>query len=195
MKDTQRIVRYIVEFNHLASQLKGYGDTALHHKFYTGLPDHVKDEICRVGKPRQLEDLHSLAQSIDARYWERKEEVACQTKTSLGNSSNNGNNNTSNKSDKKTLSSGNSPQPANSPPSSKGKNASKPDIAEKLGKDGKLTPDERKRRFDNGLCMFCGAVGHLAKECPKLTSRAAKARAVAAETSEAKLTASTEAKK
>ena len=49
MKDTQRIVRYIVEFNCLTSQLKGYGDAALRHKFYTGLP-RVKDEICCVGK-------------------------------------------------------------------------------------------------------------------------------------------------
>ena len=51
MKDMQRIVRYIVEFNRLVSQLKGYGNAALCHKFYTGLPDRVKDEICRVGKP------------------------------------------------------------------------------------------------------------------------------------------------
>ena len=72
---------------------------------------------------------------------------------------------------------------------------SKPDIAEKLGKDGKLTPGERKRRFDNGLCMFCGAAGHLVKECPKSTLRGAKARTVAAEMLEAKPTASTEAKK
>ena len=120
MKDMQRIVRYIMEFNPLTSQLKGYGDAALRHKFYTGLPDRVKDEICHVGKPRQLEDLRSLVQSIDARYWERKKEVACQTKTSPRNSSNNGNNNVSNKSDKKTSSSGNLPQPTNSPSSSKG---------------------------------------------------------------------------
>ena len=142
MKDTQRIVCYIVEFNRLASQLKGYGDAALRHKFYTGLPDCVKDEICRVGKPRQLEDLRSLVQSIDACYWERKEEVTRQSKTSPGNNSNNGNSNVPNKSDKKTSSSGNLPQPANPPSSSKGKNGSKPDIAEKLGKDGKLTPDK-----------------------------------------------------
>ena len=167
MKDMQRIICYIVEFNRLASQLKGYGNAALHHKFYTGLPNCVKDKICHVGKPRQLEDLCSLTQSIDARYWEQKEEVARQSKTSPGNSSNNGNNNVSNKSDKKTSSLSNSPQPANSP----GKNASKPDIAEKLGKDGKLMPDEQKRRFDNGLCMFCGAMGHLAKECPNVTDR------------------------
>ena len=134
-------------------------------------------------------------QSIDTHYWEQKEEVTRQSKTLPGNSSNNGNNNASNKSDKKTSSLGNLPQPANSPSSLKGKNASKPNIAEKLGKDGKLTPDERKQRFDNGLCMFCRAAGHLAKECPKSTSHAAKARAVAAETSEAKPMASMEAKK
>ena len=195
MKDMQRIVRYIMEFNCLTSQLKGYGDATLRHKFYTGLPNRIKDKICHVGKPRQLEDLHSLAQSIDTCYWERKEEVARQSKISPGNSSNNGNNNVSNKSDKKAPSSGNLTQPTNWPSSSKGKNVSKPDITKKLGKDGKLTPDERKQRFDNGLCMFCRAVGHLAKKCPKSTSHAAKACAVAAEMSEAKPTASTEAKK
>ena len=71
------------------------------------------------------------------------------------------------------------------------------ELSEKLGKDGKLTVDERKRRFDQGLCMFCGGSGHKAKECPKSGSRAAKARAATtiAAMSEAKLMASTEAKK
>jgi len=72
------------------------------------------------------------------------------------------------------------------------------ELSDKLGKDGKLTSEERKCRFDMNLCMFCGATGHKAKDCPKSGSRAAKARAVTATTmnmSEAKLTASTEAKK
>ena len=70
-------------------------------------------------------------------------------------------------------------------------------LLEKLGKDSKLTADERKHRFDQGLCMFCGGSGHKAKECPKSGSRAAKARAATTITAmlEAKLTASTEAKK
>ncbi|KAG6326210.1 hypothetical protein ID866_12879, partial [Astraeus odoratus] len=46
------------------------------------LPDHIKDEICRVGKPRNLDDLHYLAQEIDARYWEHKEEVQHANKSS-----------------------------------------------------------------------------------------------------------------
>ena len=70
-------------------------------------------------------------------------------------------------------------------------------LSEKLGKDGKLTTDEHKCRFDQGLCMFCSRSGHKAKECPKLGCQAAKARAVTttAATLEAKPTASTEAKK
>jgi hypothetical protein len=42
-----------------------------------------------------------------------------------------------------------------------------PDLSSKLGKDGKLTPEERQRRFDQGLCMFCGTKGHIVKDCPK----------------------------
>ena len=31
---------------------------------------------------------------------------------------------------------------------------------------GKLTPAERQRRRTQGLCMYCGGVGHFAAECP-----------------------------
>ena len=39
VKETHRIVRYLVEFNRLGSQLRGYREAALRHKFYTGLPN------------------------------------------------------------------------------------------------------------------------------------------------------------
>ncbi|KAG6326341.1 hypothetical protein ID866_12748, partial [Astraeus odoratus] len=42
--------------------VRGYGNGALHHQFYSGLPDHIKDKICCVGKPCNLDDLHYLAQ-------------------------------------------------------------------------------------------------------------------------------------
>ncbi|KAG6326092.1 hypothetical protein ID866_12997 [Astraeus odoratus] len=51
------INKYVIDFNRLASQVRGYGDGALCHYFYSGLPDHIKDEICQVGKPQALEDL------------------------------------------------------------------------------------------------------------------------------------------
>ena len=192
MKETHRIVRYFVKFNRLGSQLRGYGEAALRHKFYTGLPDRIKDEICRTGKPRNLEDLQALAQDIDARYWECKDEIARQTKSNPVTSSNT----TGNTSNRKATSSGNLSQPSASSSSSSGsKPAGKtPDISNKLGRDGKLMSEECQRRFDKGLCMFCGVSGHLAKECPKLGSRAAKGRAVVAETSVTTPTVSSETK-
>jgi len=46
MKDGQKINKYVVEFNRLASQVRGYGDSALHHIFYGSLPDHIKELPC-----------------------------------------------------------------------------------------------------------------------------------------------------
>ena len=52
-----------------------------------------------------------------------------------------------------------------------------PDLTSKLGKDGKLTPQEHQCHMDNSLCLFCGKTRHIAKECPKLSAIAARARA------------------
>ena len=46
-----------------------------------------------------------------------------------------------------------------------------------LGKDGKLLSAEWKRCLDNKLCIFCEAAGHMAKDCTKPSSSAAKGRA------------------
>src|ERR1700726_4207266 len=48
----------------------------------------------------------------------------------------------------------------------------KPHLEGKLGTDGKLTPEECRRHFDNNLCLFCGAAGHKANKCHKRTSQA-----------------------
>ncbi|KAG6331681.1 hypothetical protein ID866_7408 [Astraeus odoratus] len=72
MKDGSHINKYIVEFNHLATQVHGYREGALHHMFYNGLPDHIQDKITH---------------GIDACYWEHKSEIAHQTKTNLQPSS------------------------------------------------------------------------------------------------------------
>jgi len=49
----------------------------------------------------------------------------------------------------------------------------------KLGKDGKLMPQERQCQLDNNLCLFCGNPGHVAKDCSKAS--VAKAHAAKAE--------------
>jgi len=188
MKDAHRVMRYIVDFNRLASQVQDYGDGVLRRLFYSGLLDRLKDEIARVGKPLTLHGLRALCQEIDMRYWEHKDEISRTTKSqptlsptkpsnSRGNSSNSG---------QEKSKAGNPSSPANSgsskTTSNQSSSGSRPDLTNKLGKDRKLTADERKRRLDNNLCMFCGGTGHFTDNCPKKTKKAkARAAAIAAE--------------
>ena len=181
MKPNQRIAKYLVEFNRLAT-ITGWDNRALRHQFYRGLPARIKDEVSRVGKPITLPELRALAQSIDGRYWEREEETrrergsqSSEKKTdkpqSQPSSSNQGN---QNKHQKKPFA------PRDSGSSSHNSEKKKSDLDDKIGKDGKLTVAERARRFANNLCLFCGGVGHTAKECPKSSSSASKAKGRAA---------------
>jgi len=83
---------------------------------------------------------------------------------------------------------GSSPSSANSGlskvTSSQSSSGSRSDLINKLGKDGKLTADERKRHLDNNLCMFCGGTGHFTDNCPKKTKKAkAHTAAIVAESS------------
>jgi hypothetical protein len=107
-------------------------------------------------------------------------------------SNNSGNNNNSNNSNNKPNNSnnnnkGNSNKPAthsNTPSASSKPFAPKPDLSDKLGKDGKLTSDKRKRRLDNNLCLFCGNAGHKVSDCRKKAASNAKASARKAEATE-----------
>ena len=61
---------------------------------------------------------------------------------------------------------------------------SSPDLTGKLGKDNKLTLQERQCCMDNSLCLFCGKTEHITKECPKPTATAAWAHAAVTELQE-----------
>jgi len=64
--------------------------------------------------------------------------------------------------------------------SSSSKDKTKPNpLANKLGKNGKLTGDERECRIKEGLCLYCGKYGHVAQDCSK--ALAAKAHAASVE--------------
>jgi len=195
MCEGQRINKYVVEFQRLASQVHGWGDGALHRQFYNGLPARIKDEISCMGIPATLSEFKTLAQTINAHYWERKGEISRETKSS---SSNPPKPSTSDRASSHLSRSGNhrsgqnkSAKPASASTSSAPK---APDLNTKLGKDRKLTAEEHQRHFDKKLCLFCGGPGHSARDRTKSTSRAAKGRA-AMVTPETKQEASSEAKK
>jgi Zinc knuckle./Retrotransposon gag protein. len=171
MRDNQRITKYNVEFNRLASLIE-WDDAALCHKYYQGLPTRIKDDMARVGKPRTMTAMRRLAHDIDARYWKRKDEISRETSGSANRSSGNNNNSSSKSSSSKQSNSkpnnnntnqSNKPSTSSTPAQSTSRKG--PDLSNKLGKDGKLLPEERKRRLDNNLCLFCGGPGHISTDC------------------------------
>jgi hypothetical protein len=166
----QCINKYIVKFQRLASQVHGWGDGALHHQFYNGLPACIKDEISHMGKPATLLEFKTHAQTIDAHYWEHKSEISRETKSSSSNPPK------PSTSDCASSHLSGSRQNKSAKPVSTSTSAAPKamDLNTKLGKDGKLMAEERQRRFNKKLCLFCGGPGHSAQDCTKSTSCAAK---------------------
>ncbi len=117
------------------------------------------------GKPNNLCDMHFLAQELDTCYWIQRTEISYenQENKSFGSYSNNpkskGSNFNSNSS-----TSGSALRSFNSNSSGSASNL-KP-FADKLGKDGHLTEEEKDRCQKNNLCMFCGSK-HKTKDCNK----------------------------
>ena len=170
MAEGSRSMIYLVEFNRLASCIQWDNHTLL-GQAYKGLACRIKNEMVHHNQPVTLLDLHKLVQAIDYHYWEWKAEITCEA-------------NPTSKVDPK----GDPKITRNPEATPKGKvpenSKSGPDLTGKLGKDGKLTPQERQHRMDNSLCVFCGKTGHIAKECPKSTAIAARARAAVMELQE-----------
>src|SRR5467141_1237421 len=180
MHDSHQATKYFIKFQQLASRVQ-WGEAPLRRQAYNGLAKRIKDDMVHHDKLNTLAGLRKLVQAIDTRYWERKGELSCETCASGSSGSKSDNKYDSAKSDNKSGKS-KSKQKDNNSGSTQSKGSSSdpkkspPDLSSKLGKDGKLTPQERQRRLDNKLCLFCGTSGHVAKDCPKSTSASSKAR-------------------
>lgn len=195
MSSDKKITWYNLRFNRYSAQT-GWDDRALRYRYYQGLPDRLQDALTIAGKPNTLKAMKELAITWDQRYWERQGEKkkhdserskSSNSKSSSGQSSSNQSHSSSSSSssnnfrrpekgkDKnKSGSNSNSASSSNSGKSSSSSSSSTNFLSDKLGKDGKLTPEERARRIANNLCLFCGLGGHKAADCKKaMKARAA----------------------
>jgi hypothetical protein len=155
MREGQRINKYIVEFQRLGSQVRDWSDGALRRQFYNRLPARIKDKICCQGKPATLAEFKTLSQSINTWYWECKGETSCEVKPSTSAppaKSSAPPTRSFTFSTDQTTSSGSKP----SKPSTTTSSSQQPDLSLKLDKDSKLMAEERQRRMDMRLCLFCG---------------------------------------
>lgn len=189
MKDHHKILKYNVAFNRLAA-LVGWGDSALTHRYYKGLPNRIKDAMID-GRPAGFISMRTKAQQIDTRHWERESEKSRSAPKSEKRSHSDDSKSSSDKhkhnrskQDSGDNSKSKSSNTSHSHTSSKSKSDSS-DLTNKLTKDGKLTEEERTRRFKNQLCLFCGHPGHRREDCKKRQASEAKAKARAAQLSAA----------
>ena len=195
MQENHQAAKYFIKFTQLSSHVY-WGKAVLLWQAYNGLAKQIKDEMVHHEKPTTLSRLQKLMQAVNAHYWECNAEIACktlqtlpvtslrrmttsclQTKAKVLHSPRRRNNNSSSGSSQNK---GKSLEP---------KKMSTPDLSLKLGKDGKLTPQERQHYIDKNLCLFCGAPDHRAANCNKA---AVAAKACASKTTPATITCSCE---
>ena len=155
MQDNQCIVKYNVEFNRLAIHT-GWDENVLRHRYYTGLAEQIKDIMGHQAKPATLDAMKLLAHTIDAHHWERIREKShsgknkSDDKTDEGKKSDDkGKNNPSNNpgfshnnNNNPNNSKGNKNSNNNKPNKASSSSTSTNPLADKLGKDGKLTQQE-----------------------------------------------------
>src|SRR3979490_783880 len=170
MKDHHRAARYFIDFAR-ASTCTQWNNATLTHTAYKGLPKRIKDSLLNFPRFKSLAELRNFVLEIDSSYWERKEYENLANPTQGSNtssnrsnpsnqsnqSSNSSNNNNNQKSCKGTNNTNNNNNNNNNNKNGNQKssnNAKTPDLSSKLGKDGKLLPEECQRRIDQGLCLL-----------------------------------------
>ena len=195
MKDNHKAVRFFMEFNWIVSQLGDeYGESALLRHTYLALLKCLKDEMIHHLKPVSLHSFCELVLRLDQRHWERRGEITHKpdtpaksknkpNKPKMSATPSTLNNNPRAQPTASGSTTSNTPNPPATPKHNTAKitnpvTPKKDDLTNKLGSDGKLTPQECQHCMDQGLCLLCGQSSHMVRKCPRST----KAHAAATET-------------
>ena len=138
------------------STLLEWNDAALRAQFYSGLKPEVKDTLAMLPEdPRDIKALSEMAIRLDNRLYERRMEKK-RTKSIFVDSKYVGNRDAS------------SQQPSGSILPNDTMDI---DINATSGRKIRiLDAEEKKRRFDNNLCLYCGKEGHKVVNCPSKRS-------------------------
>ncbi len=71
LKMNKSAAKYAAEFQRIAA-LTDWDDDALVSQYYWGLNETIKDEIARMNRPEELQDMINTFINIDSRQWERR---------------------------------------------------------------------------------------------------------------------------
>lgn len=135
---------YASNFKQLACDIN-LDEEALMSQFYWGLRDDVKDLLLSLPDPRTLNEAISQAVKCDNRLFQRRQDQRSRQNV------------------------------IRQPPTMSASSLNSPSEAEDMQIDAvhfkSLTLVEKKRRMEEGLCLYCGEEGHKARNCPKKQNR------------------------
>ena len=176
-RDAGKATRYTLDFNRY-SRYTGWNNQALARYYYKGLPDRLKDEIARIGKPAGLADLQDLVATLDQRYWERCSEISYHDDLSTHsrsssaspipseNSSDTSDSHDTHYSDAEEYLSSGDDAPEGTPPAVTLPASPSDRIADIIVLDGTLEPEDISGNIANGPCLRCDDPGHFIDGCP-----------------------------
>ena len=131
---------YASDFRQLACDLN-WGEEALMSQFYCGLNNDVKDLLLSLPDPQTLNEAISQAVKCDNRLFQRRQDQRSRQHTVHHDP---------------TISA-----------SSLNLHSEAEDMQIDAVRVKTLTPEEKKRRMEEGLCFYCGGEGHKRGNCPK----------------------------
>jgi len=144
LKQLKSASAYTTKFQQHAAIL-GWDDEPLINMYYRGLKDNVKDELSRDEWPDDIQDFYAKTIRIDNRIWQRAQEKRGYQAPRISNH-------------------GAKRQPAKPAyHSSTNDQGYLMDLSKMERK--KLSEKEKKRRYDEGLCVYCGSPDHKLKDC------------------------------
>lgn len=154
LKQTKSASTYAVEFQQIIAPLK-LNDEAKCLLFYSGLKSTIKDALALVGEEEEFKDLVDQVIDIDQRQFHRLKE------------------------ERKVSAPSRTPEPPSRPPggqkrpSTPGPSSEPPPKKHISYHRGPLSEDEKKRRRDNNLCLYCADPRHNQYDCPRAPKKAA----------------------
>jgi hypothetical protein len=139
---------YASEFRQVACDIN-WDEAALMSQFHWGLQDDVKDLLLSLPDPQNLNEAISQAVKCDNRLFQRRQDQRSWT------------------SSKQYIASSHSTTSTTVADSHLGPE----DMQVDATRFKRLTTQEKKRRIDEDLCLYCGEAGHKAIDCPKKQNR------------------------
>lgn len=177
MSDKDHATYFTGRFRAVSSNLQGtWDDRNLRNQYYAKIAPRLRAQFVSSGTPVPvtLEPLITITERFDRAYWADFELNRSLNTTTSSNASREKSKTGSADATNTAVAKPGAKATAKSP-GTKSANTQRGQQrnTDHLTTEGKLTDEEKQRRLKAGLCLYCGAEDHFAKDCTKKVAKAA----------------------